>query len=313
MFKLHLPLPRPFLVILILLIQSICFAELSEEESGFYRKNGIQPFIDELQDGDYTQGIYLVPHNLTIEPGKVMTLYPGTTILFKKDTKIQVKGKLVCAGTKDSRVIFRKLDNGQYFNPYEPQIETRWDGIYLADSGELEMTFTNITDSKYGISVSRDASIFTLDSVVFVNNKYQNVVIGTDVINVPDNRMFFYNLTSSRPAAVIHTPPETTTVIKTVVLPSTPVQSVEPIPQKGTPTKIKHLRVFCGLSMVTGALVSGGGYLLSRQSYKDYHASTDPINTEKKRKIDQIAQGAVVGGGIAGTLGLTGLIITFFF
>lgn len=305
----------PLFLFPLLLIQSMSLAEFTDEESEFYMQKGIIPFIAQQQDGDYSHGIYLVPHDLTVEAGKVMTILPGSTILFKKDTKIIVKGKLILQGTHDKRIVLRKLDNDLYLNPFTPDIETPWDGIYLQEGGELEVSYTHICDSKYGFSVTRNATIFVLDSVLFSNNKYQNITVGSEAVLVDNNKLIFYNLKKAEPE------PEKKIVIDTIKL-STYVpaqQSVQVINKKQQLSKREiKVRVSMGVIAISGAIIAGAGYYVNDTYYKKYDKMRrpgvdDPDEVGKYELYAKTGLAGLITGSALAVIGASGLTLTFLF
>lgn len=319
--KIFLACTYPLFILSLLLFQEIVAAQFTDEESEFYIQKGIIPFIDQQQDGDYSRGIYLVPHDLTVESGKVMTIMPGSTILFKKDTKIIVKGKLVLKGNENQKVLLRKLGHDLYLNPFPPEIEIPWDGIYVQEGGELEARYTHICDSKYGVSASRKASIFLLDSVLFLNNKYHNATLGSNLLSFEDNRYCFYDLAQKKPE------PLPMVYIDTVKLPQyIPPPSPAPQPssiieaeKKQAVSKRKvHLRVTSGTVALVGIIMGAGSYYVNDTYFKKYDNMRTPgvSNPEKVGRYEVYAKTGMAGmiaGAALAAIGLSGLTLTFLF
>lgn len=311
----------PLFLIPLFLLQGTVTAQFTDEESEFYIQKGMIPFIDQQQDGDYPRGIYLVPHDLTVESGKVMTIMPGSTILFKKDTKIIVKGKLVLKGNESQRILLRKLDHDMYFNPFPPDIEIPWDGIYVHDGGELEARYTHVCDSKYGLSATRKTSIFLLDSVLFLNNKYHNATLGSKVLSFENNRLIFYDLAQNKPE------PLSMVYIDTVKLPQyipPPPPIAQPLPaieaeKKQMVSKRKvHLRVTSGTIALAGIIMGAGSYYVNDTYYKKYDRMRTPgvSNPEEVRRYETFAKigiAGVISGAALTAIGLSGLTLTFLF
>jgi len=299
----------------LLLLQETVTAQFTDEESEFYIEKGIIPFIDQQQDGDYPKGIYLVPHDLTVDSGKVMTIMPGTTILFKKDTKIIVKGKLVFKGNENQRILLRKLDHDMYMNPFPPDIEIPWDGIYVHDGGELEVRYTHICDSKYGLSSTRKASIFLLDSVLFLNNKYHNATLGSEVLPFEDNRLCFYNLAQNKPE------PPPVVYVDTVKLPqyipqTSPTASIIETDKKSE--RRVHLRVASGSVALAGIIMGAGSYYVNDTYYKKYDQMrtpgvSDPKKVGRYENFAKVGMAGVITGAALAAIGLSGLTLTFLF
>jgi hypothetical protein len=165
-------------------------AEVDKSEIEFYQSKNFQLFLSSEQDGDYPAGTYLVLHDLKIAKGKIMTLYPGTKILFVKDSRLIVEGLLICQGKGEDQVIFDKLDNRDYYQPVDSALDTWWNGVYVADSATLEMKHTWIKNSKYGLVIEKAASSVNLDTVYMQNNKYHSLRFGDELPNVTDRRAF---------------------------------------------------------------------------------------------------------------------------
>ncbi len=303
----------------LLLLPAMVLAQFTDEESEYYMQRGIIPFIDQQQDGDYSQGIYLVPHDLTVEAGKVMTIMPGSTILFKKDTKIIVKGKLVLKGSESHRVLLRKLDHDMYLNPFKPDIEIPWDGVYVQDGGELEARYTHVCDSKYGLSASRKASIFLLDSVLFSNNKYHNATVGVEILPFENNRLHFYNLAQNKPEPVPMVYIDTVKVPQYIPPPPVQPQSAGVTETKPEVSKRKiHLRVTSGTVALAGMIMSAGSYYVNDTYYKKYDRMRTPgvHDPEKVGRYEVYAKTGMAGvitGAALTAIGLSGLTLTFLF
>jgi hypothetical protein len=166
--------------------------DASDEETAFYRNNHYIPIKGE-QDSDYPKGVYLVTNDVVIKKGKTMTFLPGTLVLFKKDTRITVEGRLICQGNPNGTITFGKLANEKYLIPLDPGVDARWDGIFVVDSGSVEIGFSYITGSKYGLEADRKAGNIVLDTVMFRDNKFQNLHVAGNDFNTPDNKFIFYS------------------------------------------------------------------------------------------------------------------------
>lgn len=311
----------PLFLIPLFLWQHTVTAQFTDEESEFYIQKGIIPFIDPQQDGDYPKGIYLVPHDLTVDSGKVMTIMPGSTILFKKDTKIIVKGKLVLKGNENQRILLRKLDHDLYFNPFPPDIEIPWDGVYIHDGGELEASYTHVCDSKYGLSATRNVSIFLLDSVLFLNNKYQNATLGSKALSFEDNKLCFYNLAQNKPEPIPMVYIDTVKLPQYIMTPSPTVQpqtAIETGDKKVVSERKVHLRVTSGTIALVGIIMGAGSYYVNDTYYKKYDKMRTPgvSNPEEVRRYETFAKvgmAGIISGAALTALGLSGLTLTFLF
>ncbi|MBT1075372.1 right-handed parallel beta-helix repeat-containing protein [Geobacter grbiciae] len=56
------------------------------------------------------RGVITVAAPTTVLPGAVLTVAPGTTVRFAGGTGLEVKGKLIAAGKRDSRIVFTSVE-----------------------------------------------------------------------------------------------------------------------------------------------------------------------------------------------------------
>lgn len=282
----------------IIFLQSSLQADSRQEEIDYYRNMGIQPLVSGAQEGDFSLGTYLIPHDIIVEKGKSMNVFPGTTILFTQNAMLVVNGSLVCTGTKEAPVLFRRLDNKKYYRPIDPRVETRWDGIYLPDGARCEMRNTIVSDSKYGIVISGKDVSMIFDSVQFVNNKFQNVKIGERVMKIAEKTpiVFMY--------------PEQKGVFVEPAVVKTATESIQQNRKQPHTTSYPRLRVGMGITGIVGlgAFISG---LVINDKYYTRHAN-EPEN-EKYSKLANAGTVAAVGGGILLGVGAAGFTWTFFF
>jgi hypothetical protein len=278
-----------------------CFALMAYSqpmvgEAEFYRAKGLQPLIDTSQDGDYSATDYLATHDIVVDKGKVLTLFPGSRVLFTKDTRLIVKGKLVCQGTVAKPVSFGALDNADYFYPIGPEIEARWEGIVLTDSGEIELALAHIDNSKYGITVQTRGSILVLDSVRFVNNKYWNLSIGGDSVLVYSNQYVSYkSLYGKGPAK-----------------PPSGLQRFGLYLQTPGGKKVA-LRVGSATVAVSGVLLAITEQVIAMKYQKKTNDADSTPEANRFKKQGDIAYDLRNVFGIAGMVGAAGFIATFYF
>lgn len=283
--------------------------DFTEEEAEHFRSMEIVPLIDREQDGDYYRMTYLIPHDITIPRGKVMTLYPGSTLLFKKDTRLIVKGSIIAKGKESNPVLFCKLENSDYRTPLDSMVDTKWDGVIVKDSGRLEFQYTHISNSKYGIAHEGPTGDIIIDSVQFYENRYSNLKIAQKQIQVTPYKNFFFqangNLTGTRPVAA-----NLFSANKTLDL------STE-MPQKSK--NIRKFRTAMWTGIAAGCLIGVSGHFIHTKYYKDYNdveknPPVDPVKmVTKYRKLSKVGEGMRIGGaGLAG-LSVIGLTISFAF
>jgi hypothetical protein len=299
------------IVLSIALFYSIVSAQVddfSEEEANHFRAQKIYPLVAKEQDGDYPRSTYLIPHDITVPQGKVLTLYPGSTLLFKKDTRLIVKGKLIAKGKERNPVLFCKLDNSDYYNPVDSMVDTKWDGIFVQDSGRIELQYSHVTSSKYGIVLEGPVGDITLDSVQFYENRYQNLKVGDKDISVTPSSYMFY-----QKAMDLNKKLDTKVTDTLYVKPELIKKE-----KRETPPGVKRFRAVMVTGLVVGCGAGVGGHFLFKTYYKKYNdvngSTEEPVKAEKKyRPVSKLGEGLRIGGiGLAGG-SLIGLTISLAF
>ncbi len=315
--------------LLIFTISSVCSSQIDSGsvdnlEIDFYLKQGIQPFVSSEQDGEYPAGTYLVLHDLIIEKGKTMTLYSGTKILFKKNTRLIVRGTLTCEGQSGSPIIFDKFQNSSYYNSLDTIGDSIWNGIYVSDSGSLEMNFAEIKNSKYGLVTQYNANMLSLDSLRFFNNKFSSFRYKNEVLEIPEDK-FVSILWSSSDNTVPEvkfndeqpsiSPQPVATPIADSIIPvkESSVLKINPPPQN-------RLRRISGVTAIIGATAAAGGYCLHRYYYSQYDkeksrnpALSDPSDVSQYEKFSKAGYWVFIGGTAIGAVGLSVFTLTFVF
>jgi len=275
-----------------------CIAQ-TESEIAHYRANGIQPLINSTQSGDFAPGTYLIPHDIMIEKGQTVNIFPGTTILFTQNAMLVVNGKLICTGTAEAPVQFKRLDNSLYPEPIDSRLDTRWDGIYLPDSARMKMRNTIISNSKYGIVVSGKDVLMVIDSVRFLNNKFQNIKIGEQVLKI----------SQGTPIRFKH--PEQKGVF---IPPALVLRATETIQQRGDvphQTNYPTLRLAMGIAGGAGLIAGIAGYTAFSKYSDDYRASRN--RSEKDYRYANYSAIAAGTGACVFVIGAAGFTWTFFY
>jgi hypothetical protein len=268
----------------------------ADEETAFYRSKHYIPIKGE-QDSDYPRGVYLVTDDVVIKKGKTMTFMPGTLVLFKKDTRITVEGRLICQGNSKGAITFGRLANEKYLIPLDSGVDARWDGIYVADSGSVEISFTDITGSKYGLENLQANGTIILDTVMFQDNKFQNLKVGGNAICVPEDKYIFFSSRTGGAQSV--------------------VRNIGGISQDGTKKAMSWkfpFRIGCGAL----ALAGGALYVTELVAAGDYQKKSDDEKTNATvadNYLGKAQDAANIGniGAILGILGVIGFTVTFFF
>jgi hypothetical protein len=179
--------PARAVISLAILLLSFPFALLAQQDADIsvYRERGFIPLLDSLQDGEYDAGKYLANHTITISAGKTMTLAAGTEIQCAKGARIIIKGQLLCRGTPGSPVVFRGSDFPSSPTSGPSNASARWDGLYVTDGGELNLHGCVVRDSYYGISADTGNKGVFLDSVIFSQNSFRDLSVGSRIIQIP--------------------------------------------------------------------------------------------------------------------------------
>ena len=98
---------------------------------------------------------------ITVDEGATLTLPAGTVLYFNHDAGIDVKGRLVCAGSSTSNVVLRgsRLDRLFPYLPYD-RVSGQWKGIRLRGSSfGNDIRYTDIHSTFNGIEIdSSDVS-----------------------------------------------------------------------------------------------------------------------------------------------------------
>ncbi len=287
--------PKPFALISVLLflfsLSPVFGFEVTAQEDEFYREKGYVVLNGE-QDGEYPKAVYLITQKVTVPPEKTMILHPGSILLFKKDTRIIVRGELICRGAETAEITLGKLDNQKYYFPLAPELETRWDGLFLEESATLEAAFTTISQSKYGITASANHGAINLESVTFIDNKFHDIRVADAKVDYSEGHTLFERIEPG----------------------GTPTPPVPPEPERRAVPQWK-----IAASIGSGAVVAGGVILAAlfhnkvvgyENEYNDLTDGGEIAAVKQKRKSALIGRG--VGLGLA-VLGAGGVTVTILF
>ena len=281
---------RAAVILYLLVTQVIAQYDPLKEENDFYREKGYVLLSGE-QYGDYETNVYLVTEDVIVEKGKTLTFFPGTVVLFKKNTRICVKGNLICQGNKEGSVTLKKLDNDKYFYKLEPELPALWHGIEAAESAQLEISFTYIMNSKSGIAANAAFKLIILDTVKFSGNKYHNLKIGDSVVSVPDDKFISFN-SEVKPYKVVLCSKE----------------------KEGGKKKERNwkipVRIILGSTVLAGAVVSGIFHYRANDYKKQYEESTVTAETDRLR--EETVRNRLIGNiGIGvSAAGAVGFVVT---
>jgi hypothetical protein len=136
---------------------------------------------------------WIVTENIIIAKEKSVLIKAGCVFLFKQFTGIEVHGKLVVEGSKESQVIFTSFNDSKYNqsadvlpNPFD------WNGIVIhSNAKEARFSFTTITFSVFGIK-SNSNDVF-IDNSTFLKNGQFNFTLFGDIQSVLEDSPFSYS------------------------------------------------------------------------------------------------------------------------
>jgi hypothetical protein len=114
------------------------------------------------------EGPYRVTGELTIPPGAVLTILPGTTVFFDPDSKINIKGRLIAEGTEYELIRFTRT----------PGTGGTWGGLQLVNTTQDNRISYAVIE--YGRTdngmVGLENSSLLLDHVTLDNTTLQRII-----------------------------------------------------------------------------------------------------------------------------------------
>jgi hypothetical protein len=94
---------------------------------------------------------FVVLGNLTVEPGKILTLQAGTRLFMHANATLAVQGTLISTGTPAAPVDIR----GDRLDPYYNDLPGSWPGIVFSASSENNiLTYTHIRNASKAIELT---------------------------------------------------------------------------------------------------------------------------------------------------------------
>ena len=120
---------------------------------------------------------YLVSVDIEVPANTIVTIEPGTVILFKNFTGLKIQGRLLALGTKSKPIIFTSVHDKK-FNPSSSLIANPfdWNGIYIyADAIGTIMENCVVTYTVYGII--SDTKYIKMDRIHFADNGKYDLVL----------------------------------------------------------------------------------------------------------------------------------------
>jgi hypothetical protein len=113
---------------------------------------------------------YIVNVDIEVPANTIVTIEPGTVILFKNFTGLKIRGRLLALGSKSKPIIFSSVHDKKY-NPSSSLLANPfdWNGIYIyADAIGTIMENCVVTYSVYG--VISDTKFIKMDRIHFADN-----------------------------------------------------------------------------------------------------------------------------------------------
>ncbi len=125
-------------------------------------------------------GPYLVTADIVVPPGRTVTIEPGTFMLFRNFTGVQVHGTLIAAGTKEEPIAFTS-EHDQRHGSRSPQAPAPydWNGITVTENAVgTKFEFCRIGYSLYGINALNEY-VTIIDCMFRKNGKADLTIKGT--------------------------------------------------------------------------------------------------------------------------------------
>ncbi len=216
-------------------------------------------------------GPFVVDTTLTVAEDKEIVIHEGAIFLFKEFTGIDINGSIVVEGTKEKPVIFTSVNNADY-NDNAPAFPKAfdWNGIQVNNrGGEAVFKYFRLRYSTFGIK-SKNLEISVVQGL-FAQNGQFHFTINDNIIEVPENELFSYNVPE---------PPAVATVVDTT---EQVEQTVITAAKKRDGKKIKKIigGVIAGVGLV-GCGVGGYYAYDAGEQYDKYY--TMPLTDHEQRE-----------------------------
>ncbi|MFP4013066.1 MAG: hypothetical protein ACLFVQ_03200 [Chitinispirillaceae bacterium] len=281
----------------LLVFSSISLSASADEsdEIRFYRSRYLVALQGE-QEGSYPKNRFVVTGDVYIREGTTMKLSPGTTVFFKANTRIIVEGKLLVSGNDNQPVEFRKLEPDQYFSQPPENQDNRWDGLFVYETGSVEIKHAEINGSKYGLEAVPGAGDIRILESSFQDNRYWNLKVNGEIVDKGNHAVLNYpgetRENNDKPDVVI-TPPEKSSG--------------------------KNFLRYSAVAFTVAGLGAGIFGLVQNLHHYDLYdrkrpgsgATTEEV--DRHQKLLEDGRNIAIAGFSAGALGLTGFALTFTF
>jgi hypothetical protein len=261
----------------------------AEEQTAFTTLAGLLPKVVEAEKGPY-----LIIADIEVPAGKLVTIEPGTVLLFKNFTGLHVQGRLVADGTVARPIVFTSEYDRDYNptstmlpNPYD------WNGLYI-HSNAIGSSLSNckIFFSVYGII--SETKFIRIGSGKFANNGKSNLVIENNE-HVIGDAPYSYELS-----------------LKDATVDGVPIKILrDPAAPKRNTFRFGGIGVFlagAGLGAYSTYQWIGAKEELDELSSSDsvnlvYHTGTEWEEKQKERNTSRILSLMGIGIGIIGAVG----------
>jgi hypothetical protein len=133
---------------------------------------------------------YFVTDNVTVPPGKTLTIGEGVILLFKPFTGLIVDGSLVVEGSLEKLVIFSSENDAEY-NPATKQLANPfdWNGILINQkAGLVKLSNFILEYSVYGVKSQKEE--FIISNGTFTRNGQFHVTVKDTIKSVVDDIPF---------------------------------------------------------------------------------------------------------------------------
>ncbi|MFO7656402.1 MAG: right-handed parallel beta-helix repeat-containing protein [Bacteroidales bacterium] len=123
---------------------------------------------------------YLIYNSMLIDSGHTLTIEPGATLYFHKNSYLYVIGTIIAGGTKENPILFRgdRLDNIFPGFPYD-KLPNQWEGIFIypTSTGNI-FNYCHIKNGTFGIFAAGDLSGNYMAEITINNSILENFSYG---------------------------------------------------------------------------------------------------------------------------------------
>lgn len=247
---------------------------------------------------------FIVDTTLTVAEDKEIVIHEGAIFLFKEFTGIEVNGSIVVEGTKEKPVIFTSVNDADY-NDNAPAFPKTfdWNGIQVNNrNDEAVFKHFRLRYSTFGIKSKNLETSIVL--ALFAQNGQFHFTINDNIIEVPENELFSYNVPE---------PPAVDTVVDTTEQVG---QTDITVAKKRDGKKIKKIigGVIAGVGLV-GCGVGGYYAYDAGEQYDKYYNMPLTDHEQRERYHNDYSRSwnvAAVSIPLGATFIVGGVVVFFF-